>query len=95
MLTATPLLDRQSEGADPSILSNDYDPYLDPGLHPSIHMSENQPEVRSVAHAHLLNHLTCSLPAPIPQVRNRLRALEEKYKDTPKARRPSCATGPS
>ena len=36
----------QSEGADPTILSNDYDPYLFPGRHAPVELAVDMAEVR-------------------------------------------------
>ena len=43
---ATDCLHAQSEGADPSILSDDYDPYLFPGRHAPVEMAVEMDEVR-------------------------------------------------
>ena len=84
------LLDAQSEGADPSIRSNDYDPYLRPGRHAPADLIIH-PEVRRRR-----GDTTCSSPAHSPpaprQVRKRVLALEARYADVPKVRHaPRCA----
>lgn len=55
----------QSQGADPTILSEDFDPYLDPGRKLPVDMAIEDDEIR-----------------------NKLKALEEKYAKTPKVREP-------
>ena len=44
-LTYAPLL--QSEGADPSIRSEDFDPYLKPGRHTPVALAVDNPEARA------------------------------------------------
>ncbi len=119
----------QSEGADPAVLSDDFDPYLNPGRHAPVELATDEPEARRVvcawraaqsrvlrarharaaaarcaartprarrrgcqrAWAQRLAHLVASharADSCCPQVRNRLRALEARYKDVPKARLP-------
>ncbi|KAK3279382.1 hypothetical protein CYMTET_12732, partial [Cymbomonas tetramitiformis] len=59
-----------SEGADPTIKTEDYDPYLNPGKKLPIEVAIDDESVRS-----------------------KILALEEKYKDTPKAREPHADIG--
>jgi len=59
-----------SEGADPSIKTNDYDPYLNPGRKTPMEVAIDDPEVR-----------------------NKLKMLEEKYKSTPKKKEPHPDVG--
>lgn len=41
-----------SEGADPSVLTNDYDPYLNPGKKTPIEVAIDDPEVRAMSLLH-------------------------------------------
>jgi hypothetical protein len=42
----------QSEGADPGVLSDDFDPYLNPGRHAPVQLATDDPEARAAsAHA--------------------------------------------
>lgn len=59
-----------AEGADPSVKSEDYDPYLNPGKKTPIEVAVKDEELR-----------------------NKVKALEEKYKDTPKKPEPHPDVG--